>query len=134
MADHTIVNLKTDTEDQAQGFGLSPNLEARFGRRPLGLQHSGISYQRLAPGFRPPFGHTHEKQEELYVVVSGSGRAKVGDEIVDLEQWDALRVPPGVWRGIEAGPEGMEVLAYGARCAMSDDDSDVQMEQNWWND
>ena len=134
MPDYTIANLKTDAEDQAPGFGLSPNLEARFGRRLLGLEHSGISYQKLAPGFRPPFGHTHEKQEELYVVVSGNGSAKVGDDVFDLKQWDALRVPAGVWRGIEAGPEGMEVLAYGARCGMADDDSDVQMEQNWWSD
>jgi mannose-6-phosphate isomerase-like protein (cupin superfamily) len=134
VADYTIANLKSDTEDQAPGFGLSPNLEARFGRGVLGLEHSGISYQKLAPGFRAPFGHTHDKQEELYVVVSGSGRAKVGDDVVDLKQWDALRVPVGVWRGMEAGPEGIELLAYGARCGMADDERDVQMEQNWWSD
>lgn len=134
MAEYTKVHLRSDVEDQAPNFGLSPNLEARFARRALGLEHCGASYQKIAPGFRPPFGHTHEKQEELYVIVSGSGRAKVGDDVFDLEQWDALRVPAGVWRGIEAGSEGMELIAFGARCGMSDEDSDVQMEQNWWND
>jgi mannose-6-phosphate isomerase-like protein (cupin superfamily) len=133
VADYTIANLRGDVEDQAPNFGMSPGIEARFGRTTLGLETCGVSYQRLEPGFRPPFGHTHDKQEELYVVVAGSGRAKVGDEIVDLKQWDALRVSAGTWRGVEAGPEGMEVLAFGARCGMAADDSDVHMEQNWWS-
>jgi uncharacterized cupin superfamily protein len=134
VADHTIANLKSDVEDQAPNFGMSPSLEARFARGALGLESSGVSYQKLEPGFRTPFGHTHEKQEEVYVVVAGGGRAKVGDEVLDLKQWDALRVAPGTWRGVEAGPEGLELLAFGARCGMSGDDSDVKMEQNWWSD
>jgi uncharacterized cupin superfamily protein len=133
VADYRIANLRSDVEDQAPNFGMSPGIEARFGRAALGLESCGVSYQKVDPGFRPPFGHTHEKQEEVYVVVAGGGRAKVGDEIVDLKQWDALRVAPGTWRGVEAGPEGMELLAFGARCGMSGDDSDVQMEQNWWS-
>jgi uncharacterized cupin superfamily protein len=134
VADYSIVNLKSDVEDQAPNFGMSPNVEARFGRSALELQSSGISYQKIAPGFRPPFGHTHDKQEELYVILSGGGRMKIGDEVVDLGQWDALRVAPGAWRAFEAGPDGAELLAFGARCGMSPDDSDVQMEQNWWQD
>ena len=134
MADYTIANLRSDVEDQAPNFGMSPGIEARFGRGALGLESCGVSYQRLAPGFRPSFGHTHDKQEELYVVVSGSGRAKVGGDVVEVKQWDALRVPAGTWRGVEAGPDGLELLAFGARCGMSADDSDVQMEQNWWSD
>jgi mannose-6-phosphate isomerase-like protein (cupin superfamily) len=134
VSDYTTANLRSDVEDQAPNFGLSPNLEARFARRTLELQQCGVSYQKVAPGFRVPFGHTHEKQEELYVIVSGAGRAKVGDDVFELGQWDALRVPAGVWRGIEAGPEGIELLAFGARCGMSEDENDVQMEQNWWSD
>jgi mannose-6-phosphate isomerase-like protein (cupin superfamily) len=134
VADYTRANLKSDVEDQAPNFGMSPGIEARFARGALGCESCGVSYQKLEPGFRPPFGHTHDKQEELYVVVSGSGRAKVGDEIVDVKQWDALRVAPGAWRGVEAGPEGLELVAFGARCGMSADDSDVHMEQNWWSD
>jgi mannose-6-phosphate isomerase-like protein (cupin superfamily) len=134
VADYTIKNLKSDVEDQAPGFGLSPNLEARFARQPLELKSSGLSYQRIGPDFRVPFGHTHAKQEELYVIVSGGGRAKIGDEIAELKTWDAVRVAAGAWRGFEAGPDGMELIAFGARCGMAVDDSDADMERGWWAD
>jgi mannose-6-phosphate isomerase-like protein (cupin superfamily) len=134
VADYTIKNLKSDVEDQAPGFGLSPNLEARFARQPLELKSSGLSYQRIGPDFRVPFGHTHAKQEELYVIVSGGGRAKIGDEIADVKTWDAVRVAAGAWRGFEAGPDGMELIAFGARCGMAVDDSDADMERGWWAD
>ena len=48
------------------------------------------------------------------MVVRGSGRMKLDDEIVKLNEWDAVRVPPGTWRGYEAGPEGLEILVIGA--------------------
>ena len=134
MAEYTIANLKSDVEDQAPRFGLSPDLEGRFARESLGLEQSGVSYQRLAPGFRVPFGHTHAQQEEVYVILSGSGRAKLGDEIVELKAFDALRVAPKVWRGMEAGPEGLELVAFGARCGMAPDANDGETEQGWWSD
>jgi mannose-6-phosphate isomerase-like protein (cupin superfamily) len=133
VADYTVANLKNDVEDQAPNFGMSPDIEARFARQTLALEKSGVSYQKVAPDFRVPFGHTHSKQEEVYVILSGSGRVKVGDDVVDVKQWDAVRVAPTVWRGFEAGPEGAELLAYGARCGMSPDDSDVEMERAWWS-
>jgi mannose-6-phosphate isomerase-like protein (cupin superfamily) len=134
VAEYTIANLKSDVEDQAPNFGMSPDVEARFARQALELEQSGLSYQRIAPDFRVPFGHTHSKQEEIYVILSGGGRLKLGDEIVDVKQWDAVRIAPGTWRGFEAGPEGAELLAYGARSGMSRDDSDADMKQNWWSD
>ena len=134
MADYTIANLKSDVEDQAPNFGMSPEIEARFARQKLELERSGVSYQKVAPDFRVPFGHTHEKQEEVYVIVSGGGRMKLGDDIVEVKQWDAVRVPPGTWRGFEAGPEGAELLAYGARCGMASDESDSDLERDWWHD
>jgi mannose-6-phosphate isomerase-like protein (cupin superfamily) len=134
VADYSIANLRNDVPDQAPNFGLSPNLEARFARQALELASSGVSFQRIAPGFRIPFGHTHSKQEEIYVILAGSGRMKLGDEIVDVKQWDAVRVAPGTWRGFEAGPDGVELLAYGARCGMSPEDGDTEMEQGWWRD
>src|SRR2546423_14999964 len=103
MSDHTIVNLK-EVEDMAPTRGYSPQLEARFARRPLGLTGLGLSYQRLAPGFRMPFGHSHDKQQEIYLVLNGGGRAKLDGETVELKQWDALRVPPETTRALEAGP------------------------------
>jgi mannose-6-phosphate isomerase-like protein (cupin superfamily) len=134
MAAYTIANLKSDVEDQAPKFGLSPDLEGHFARRELGLEQSGVSYQKLAPGFRVPFGHKHEKQEEIYVILAGSGRAKLDDDVVDLKAWDALAIQPGVWRAVEAGPDGIELIAFGARPGMPADSQDADMEQGWWKD
>jgi mannose-6-phosphate isomerase-like protein (cupin superfamily) len=128
MAGYEIVNLK-EVEDSAASFGLSPNLEARFARRPLGAERSGISYQRLAPNFRMPFGHNHEDQEELYVILSGNGRIKLDDEVVDVKAWDAVRIAPETMRAVEAGPEGMELLAYGAGRG-----GDTEPQPGWWSD
>jgi mannose-6-phosphate isomerase-like protein (cupin superfamily) len=127
---HTVVNLK-EVENMAPKFGLSPGLESRFARVPLELENSGLSYFRVAPDFRPPFGHTHSEQEEIYVVLSGSARLKLDDEVVQLNQWDAVRIPPGIMRALEGGPEGAEILAFGAP---SNENRDVEMVQNWWSD
>ena len=91
MAGYTVVNL-SEVEDQAPKFGYAPHLESRFARRALDLENSGISHFKVAPGFRVPFGHHHTDQEEVYVVVAGSARIKLDDEIVELGTWDALRV------------------------------------------
>jgi mannose-6-phosphate isomerase-like protein (cupin superfamily) len=131
VADYTLVNLKTDVEDQAPKFGFAPNLESRFARRTLQLEKSGLSYYRVAPGYRIPFGHYHGEQEEVYLIVGGSARMKLDDEIVDLKQWDALRVPAEVTRGFEAGPDGAEIVAFGAP---STENQDAEMVQDWWND
>lgn len=130
MADHTVVNLK-EVEDQAPKFGLSPGLESRFARVPLELENSGISYFRIAPNFRQPFGHRHERQEEVYALVSGSARAKVEGEIVDLRAWDALRVSPETARAFEAGTEGAEILAFGAP---NTENLDAEPLPDWWTD
>src|SRR5687767_11331554 len=103
MAEYTKKNLKADVTDVAEKGGLAPNLEARFGSADLDLEKLAFSYQRLAPNFRQPFGHQHEQQEEVYVFVSGSGRMKLDDEVIEVEQWDAVRVSPEVMRGLEAG-------------------------------
>ena len=125
---HTIVNLM-DVHDMAKDHGLSPGLESRFARKPLELGQSGVSYFRLAPEFRIPFGHRHETQEEVYLVVSGSARMKLDDEIVDLGAWDAIRVPPDTTRGMQGGPEGAEVIAFGAP---NTDNKDAEMLQDFW--
>jgi mannose-6-phosphate isomerase-like protein (cupin superfamily) len=131
MSDYTLVNLKDDVEDMAPKFGLSPGLESHFARVPLELTQSGLSYYRVAPGFRLPFGHTHEEQEEVYVVVSGSARIKLDDELVELKQWDALRVPAKTMRAFEAGEQGAEIVAFGAP---NTDNKDAEMVQDWWSD
>jgi mannose-6-phosphate isomerase-like protein (cupin superfamily) len=130
VSGYTKVNLK-DVEDQAVRFGLAPNIEARMARVPLELENSGLSYQRLAPNFRVPFGHRHKRQEEVYVIVAGSARVKLDDEVVELQQWDAVRVPRTTTRGFEAGPEGAELIVVGAP---NTGPGDADVEQDWWND
>lgn len=129
MSGYTIKNLK-EVEDQAPKFGLSPGLEARFARQALEGETTGLSYQRLAPSFRIPFGHKHGDQEEVYVVVSGSGRMKLDDEVVEVRQWDAVRVASGTMRDFEAGPEGAELLAFGA--PTKGQPNDAEMKPGWW--
>jgi uncharacterized cupin superfamily protein len=132
MADYTLVNVK-DVDDMATQFGMAPNLEARFAGGALGLEKSGVSYQKLAPNFRVPFGHKHKAQEELYVVVAGSGKLKLDDDVIDVRQWDLIRVPSDTMRAFEAGPDGAEILAFGAPNTGSPRD-DVEMVPGWWSD
>lgn len=127
---YTLKNLK-QVDDSAQAFGLSPDLEARFARKPLESKQVAVSYQRLLPNVRIPFGHKHAAQEEIYVVLSGNGQAKVGDETVDLKQWDALRVDPETMRDIESGPDGIEFLAFGGPIG---EQNDADMVNDWWSD
>jgi mannose-6-phosphate isomerase-like protein (cupin superfamily) len=127
---YTKRNLREDVEDQAPNFGMPSELEARFARTALGGETLGLSLMKLAPGFRIPFGHKHAGQEEVYVVVRGAARIKVEDEIVELAEWDAIRFEKDTMRAVEAGPQGVEYLAFGA----GDDPRDAEMVQDWWSD
>jgi mannose-6-phosphate isomerase-like protein (cupin superfamily) len=130
MADYTKLNLRQDVEDMAPRFGLSPGLESRFARTALELQNSGVSYFKLAPRFRTPFGHRHGEQEEVYIVVSGSARLKLDDDVLELAQWDAVRIPGPTMRDLEGGPDGAEVIAFGAP---NTENKDVEMVPGWWS-
>jgi quercetin dioxygenase-like cupin family protein len=127
MSAYTIANLK-EVEDQAPKFGLSPDLEARFARVALEAEMIGITYQRLAPNFRVPWGHTHKTQEEMYLVITGSLRFKVEDEVHELGPWDVIRVHNDTMRGMEAGPDGAEFVAIGAPGGPGD----AVNVQDWW--
>jgi len=129
VADYTHLNLK-EVEDQAPKFRLS-DLEFRSAKVPLELQNAGISYLRLAPNFRVPFGHHHKTQEEIYVLVSGSARLKLDDEIIELKPFDAVRIAKETMRGYEGGPEGAEIIAIGAPHTGSGDGPTTQ---DWWTD
>jgi mannose-6-phosphate isomerase-like protein (cupin superfamily) len=129
MGGFTKRNLM-EVENQAPNFGMPDELEARFARTALEGRELGLSLFRLAPNFRIPFGHKHEGQEEVYVVVGGSGRIKVEDEIVELAQWDAIRMDKDTMRNVEAGPDGIQYVAFGA----GDDPTDAEMAPGWWAD
>lgn len=105
-------NLR-DVEDSAVKFGLSESQEARFARTDLGAEQTGMNFLRVKPSKREAFAHRHERAEEIYVVVGGSGRVKLDDDLVELAPLDAVRVSPGVTRSFEAGPDGLEVLVFG---------------------
>jgi quercetin dioxygenase-like cupin family protein len=128
----TLRNIKEDLEDIGSAFDGPPDLEFRAATKPLGLAQCALSYQRVPRGYRFPYGHSHETQEEVYVVVRGSGRMKLDEEIVELKEWDAVRVPPGTWRGYEAGPEGLEILVIGAPNLGEDPRGDVDGRRDWW--
>jgi uncharacterized cupin superfamily protein len=93
----TLKNLKQDLEDVGSRFDGAPDLEFRLATKALELEQCGLGYQHVPPGYRFPYGHTHHRQEEVYVVLRGSGRMKLDDEIVELTPWGAGRVPPGTW-------------------------------------
>ena len=131
---YTRKNIKQDLEDIGAVFDGAPGLEFRAATKPLELENGALSYQRVPAGARFPYGHTHATQEEVYVVVRGGGRMKLDDEIVDLEEWDAVRVPPGTWRGYEAGPDGLEILVVGAPNLGDDPRGDVDGQREWWVD
>jgi hypothetical protein len=113
----TLKNLKDDPDDLGSNFDGPPDLEFRAATKALQLERSGLTYQRVPPGYRFPYGHTHETQEE-----------------VELREWDAVRVPPGTWRGYEAGPEGLEILVIGAPNLGDNPRDDVEGERDWWTD
>ena len=130
MAGYTKLNLKEDVEDQAPKFGM-PELEFRMARVPLELENSGVTYMRIEPNFRLPFGHTHNVQEEVYVLVSGSARLKLDDDILELKPFDAVRIHRETMRNLEGGPEGAELIAIGAP---NTGPGDGPMTQGWWLD
>jgi hypothetical protein len=129
MTDYTLLNLRTDVEDMAPQYGMGDGIEAHFGRKPLGLAKSGVSYFKLGPDYKLPFGHSHAEQEEIYVVVSGGARLKLDDEEVELKELDAVRIPEGVMRGMAGGPEGAGLIAFGAP---NTDNKDIEMNPEFW--
>jgi mannose-6-phosphate isomerase-like protein (cupin superfamily) len=127
-APYTLKRL-TDVDDSARKFGFAEIGEARFANADLQVENTGISLQRLKAGKRQPFAHRHDKAEEVYVVLSGSGRMKLDEEIIEVGELDAIRVAPGVVRAFEAGPQGLDVLAFGPR-----HEGDGELIPGWWTD
>jgi quercetin dioxygenase-like cupin family protein len=131
LASYTAMNLE-DVENQGERFGVDPDeLQLRMAKDPLNCEHAGISYLRLGPGYRVPWGHTHKTQEEIYVLVRGSARMKVEDDVLDLEPLAAVRIAPEAMRGYEGGPDGADFIVVGAPKTGS---GDADVEHGWWSD
>ncbi len=109
---YTHIRL-TDVDDAAPANGFGEHWEARVARTALGAEQTGLTHFRLRPGKRSPFTHRHAHAEEIYVILSGSGQIKLDDELADVRPLDAIRVAPQVARAFEAGPDGLELLAFG---------------------
>lgn len=121
-------NLR-EVKDSAAEHGLSAHQEARFPRQDLGAEQTGMNFLTVKPGQREAFAHRHRSAEEIYVVIDGTGRVKLDDELVELAPLDAVRVSPGVARSFEAGPDGLEVLVFGPRV-----ESDGEIVQDFWSE
>jgi mannose-6-phosphate isomerase-like protein (cupin superfamily) len=109
---YTQINL-AEVEDAAPANGFGGRWEARVARTSLQAEQTGVTHVRLRPGKRSPFSHRHAQAEEVYVILSGSGQIKLGDDLRDVRALDAIRVRPDVARALEAGPDGLEFLAFG---------------------
>jgi hypothetical protein len=100
----TLRNLREGPEDVGSNFDGAPDLEFRLVGKALELEESG------------------------------SGRMKLDDEIVELEEWDVVRVPPGTWRSYESGPDGLDILVFGAPSLGENPRGDVKDQRDWWAD
>lgn len=123
---HSRINL-ADVGDAAQANGFGDRWQARVARADLDAEQTGLTYFRLLPGKRSPFVHRHRRAEEVYVILGGNGRMKLGEEIFDVRALDAVRVAPEVARAFEAGPEGLEFIAFGPHY----DADGERVEDNW---
>lgn len=110
---HTQINL-ADLEDVAPANGFGDRWEARVAREALEAEQTGVTHFRLHPGKRSPFAHRHANAEEIYVILGGGGKIKLDDELTDVRPLDTIRVAPEVVRAFEAGPDGLEFIAFGA--------------------
>ena len=128
MAGFTVKNLQDVDNSAPPG---ADGLEARFGRKHLDSEHLGVSYFRYAPDFKAPYGHRHREQEEAYVVVGGSGRMRLDDDVIDLKRWDVVRVAPQIVRAFQGGPDGLEIIAIGAD---RPEGGDGELVEDFWAD
>src|SRR4051794_33211503 len=129
VMNHTIKNLR-DAEDMAPKFGFAEVQSARFPYRDLDAEHTGLAFMSVKPGRRQAFAHRHDEAEEIYVVLSGSGRIKLDDELFDVGPLDAIRIAPGVTRAFEAGDEGIEYLAFGPH---HENDGELVKDPSFWD-
>jgi mannose-6-phosphate isomerase-like protein (cupin superfamily) len=129
MPPYTIKNIM-DIEDSASG--RAPGIQARFARSHIDSEHIGLTRISYEPDTRSPMGHSHREQEEVYLILAGSGRIKLDDDIIDLRPWDVVRIAPATVRGLHSGPEGLDLIAIGS--ARPEGGDGVPAPGDWWTD
>ena len=125
MSNYAVKNLM-----EIEPTGDPSSVEFRFSRKYLDSEQLGVTHERIAPGHSAGDGHSHEVQEEAYVVVEGSGVIKLDDERVEIKQWDVIRVAPEVVRGFDAGPDGLTLIAVGGS---KPEGGDGKIEKGRWS-
>jgi uncharacterized cupin superfamily protein len=128
MSDYAKRNLR-EVEDAEVEHGFSETQSARFAGAVLGCEAIGLALESVKPNARQAFGHRHEADEEVYVVISGGGRMRLDDEVIDVGPMDAIRVAPGVTRAFEADADGIELLAFGTHT-----EGDGEIDPGFWTD
>jgi mannose-6-phosphate isomerase-like protein (cupin superfamily) len=129
MSDYTIKNMM---DIEVSGGGRAPGIEARFARSHIDSEQIGLTRMSYEPDTRSPMGHSHREQEEVYLILAGSGHMKLNDEILDVRPWDIVRVAPSTVRGFESGPDGLDLIAVGS--ARPADGDGVRAAEDWWSD
>ncbi len=108
MARYSVVDI-----EQLEGEG--PGGAVRKLRRELGATAFGFNHFRLPPGMTGrEHDHANDSQEEVYVVLKGSGFMRVDDDEFDLRPGIVVRVDGAATRVPVAGPEGLEFVTFGA--------------------
>ena len=106
---YSVVNV-----EELEGAG--PGGAVRFVRRELGVEAFGINWYEIPPNTE---GREHNEQEsgqeEVNVVVRGSGVYRIDGEEVPVRAGTFLRFDPETTRMPIAGPEGLTMIAIGAR-------------------
>ena len=132
MSEYNVVRV-ADAADMAADVGMDPeHFEIRFMRESLELENFAVTYERFGAGYRPPLGHRHGVQEEVYFLISGRAQAKLGDDIVELEPLTAVRVPPETARAFRAA--GEEDAVFVTIAAPQADFGDIEFIQDFWTD
>ena len=113
MTNFTIINLK-DLEDMAPKHGHSDMMQSRFASKDLELKESGLGYQILSANAKLPFKHKHKMQEEVFLILSGTGKMILDQETIKVKPLDVIRVGADVVRSLKADNKELAFVIFGA--------------------
>ena len=128
MSEYQVVKL----EDVEDWLGDYPG-EMRGITYAIGAEQVAITYRRMPQhtGSKGSYGHRHKTQEEIYFVVAGRLQFKLGEDVIELGEHEAIRVPPQTWRGIwNDEPDDAELIIVSTR--VDDPSGDGETLEDFW--
>lgn len=128
MSDYTI----TRVEEVGDILGDYPG-EMRMLTGALGSEQVAITHRRMPrhTGGKGGYGHRHKTQEEIYLVVSGELEFKLGDDVVVVGPWTAVRVPPDTVRSVwNEGTEDAHLVIVSTK--IDDPRADAETVPDFW--